>query len=144
MQNKKVLFAIRFQRTIMNIPTKISMLILLLLYNFIAYSQHIGSTEKTNTQIIKEVKKGHAYLIDVRTPEEFAAGHLKYATNIDYKAATFSSLVKKLPKEKPVYLYCCSGNRSGKGLDSLTQFGFKYAYNIGGLEDLKKAGLPVE
>ena len=128
----------------MNKSIKPGLLVLLLLCHLCAYCQLIANTGKTNKQILKEVKKSRASLIDVRTPEEFADGHLKYAENIDYKSASFSSLVKKLPKDKPVYLYCRSGNRSGKGLDSLTQFGFKYAFNIGGLEDLKKAGLPVE
>ena len=103
-----------------------------------------GTNNETSGQLVKKFKNGKAYLIDVRTPEEYSSGHLKYSQNIDYKSTDFQNQIIKLNKEKPVYLYCRSGNRSGKAAEILKIQGFKKYYNIGGFEDLKKAGLPSE
>jgi len=82
-------------------------------------------------------------LIDVRTPLEFEQGHLKYAKNIDFKSEHFQSEISKLDKNKPVYLYCRSGNRSGKAELSLKEWGFLLPTNIGGFVELTQKGLPI-
>ncbi len=99
------------------------------------------STEEVQ-QVLSLVKSNVAVLVDVRTPEEFKEAHLEFAKNIDFKAEDFTSAVSKLDKNKTIYLYCRSGNRSGKALEVLKSLGFKSVYNIGGLEDLRNAGLP--
>jgi phage shock protein E len=101
----------------------------------------IKGTSETSNQLNQKIKKGKVYLIDVRTPEEYKSGHLKYSTNIDFKSEDFKAQIEKLDKKKPVYLYCRTGNRSGKAADLLKTLGFVKYYNIGGFEDLKKAGL---
>ena len=103
----------------------------------------LSDTKKTPEKVVQEVKKKDSYLIDVRTPEEYREGHLLYAQNIDYKSAAFKEELAKLDKRKPVYLYCRSGNRSGKAVDTLALLGFKEVYNIGGFELLKTDGLPA-
>ncbi len=113
-----------------------------------AYAQtsqgKLSDTHKSPETIIQEVKTGKAYLVDVRTPEEYGEGHLAYSKNIDFRATDFKSQISKLDRSKPVYLYCRSGNRSGKAADTLQTLNFKAAYNIGGFADLKTAGLPAE
>ncbi|WP_221391450.1 rhodanese-like domain-containing protein [Dyadobacter sp. NIV53] len=113
-----------------------------------AYAQpvqkKIADTEKSATSIQDEVKSGKAYLIDVRTAREYQSGHLKQTRNIDYNSPGFGAAISKLNKTKPVYLYCRSGNRSGKALDSLKALGFKSYYNLGGLEQLKTEGFAAE
>lgn len=99
---------------------------------------------KADAKAFKKIQKGKAYLVDVRTPEEFAGGHLQHATNINYNSPDFKSQISKLDKSKPVYLYCRSGNRSGKAADSLKALGFTTFYNIGGFEQLKKEGFPAD
>lgn len=71
-------------------------------------------------------------LIDVRTPEEFEAGHIKDAKNIDFFSDAFRVEFEKLDKEKPVYIYCKSGNRSGQSAIKLSAMGFKEIYNLQG------------
>ncbi|MCF0069542.1 rhodanese-like domain-containing protein [Dyadobacter sp. CY261] len=99
---------------------------------------------KADDQALAKIKAGKAYLVDVRTPEEFDGGHLQYATNINYNSPEFKAQIAKLDKHKPVYLYCRSGNRSGKAADTLQTLGFHSFYNIGGFEQLKADGFPAE
>ena len=105
----------------------------------------IGEENKKSADVImKEVKTGRAYLVDVRTPEEYSTGHLVLSQNIDYNSPDFKEKISKLNKIKTVYLYCRSGNRSGKAVDTLKVMGFKSYYNIGGLEKLKSEGFSAQ
>lgn len=107
------------------------------------HSPKIAVTTETSKKLFTDVKQGKAYLIDVRTPDEYNQQHLKYATNINIKSADFADQIKKLDKNKLVYLYCHSGNRSGRAADSLQSLGYTHGYNIGGLDSLIKTGFPT-
>lgn len=87
-----------------------------------------------------------APVIDVRTPDEFASGHLAGALNVDIFAADFREQIEALdlPAEGPVYLYCRSGNRSGKATKILREMGYDDAVNVGGFETLKAAGAATD
>ena len=119
-----------------------------ILMSVTAFSQQskllVPTTGKTIKVLVKEVKKKNAYLIDVRTPEEYKEDNLKFSKNIDYKSANFKAGIDSLDKNKAVYLYCRSGNRSGKALEILKTEGFTKVYNIGGFKDLVKLGLPTQ
>ncbi|WP_397546420.1 rhodanese-like domain-containing protein [Rhodothermus marinus] len=86
-----------------------------------------------------------AVVIDVRTPEEFAQGHLKGALNINVQAPDFRAQIQALDldPDRPVYLYCRSGRRSQLAAEILREMGFRRLYNIGGFEDLARAGAEV-
>lgn len=71
-------------------------------------------------------------LIDVRTPEEFEAGHIENALNIDFFSEQFNADFEKLDKEKPIYIYCKSGNRSGQAAKKLAVMGFEMIYDLKG------------
>lgn len=75
-------------------------------------------------------KKGQ--LVDVRTPAEYAAGHLPGAVNIDIYAADFEKRLAALDKNAPLYLYCRSGGRSGQALAKAKSLGFKNAVHMAG------------
>lgn len=80
-------------------------------------------------------------VIDVRTKVEYDAGHLKLTdVQIDFLNGDFQENVNSLDKNKTYYLYCRSGNRSGKAARILTEEGFERVYNVGGYEDLVSAG----
>ena len=65
-------------------------------------------------------------LVDVRTAEEFNAGHIEGATNIDVKRDDFESISNaELPKDKTLAIYCRSGRRSKTAGEILTKNGFK-------------------
>ncbi len=90
---------------------------------------------------IKETK--NAQLLDVRTPQEWAAGKVASSNCINFNDAAFKQQIEKLDKNKPVFVYCAAGGRSSKAAPILKEAGFKYIYNLtgGGYKDLEKAGL---
>ena len=58
---------------------------LLLLSAFALRAQNSAAIVKPSTEVVKNIKSGNAYLVDVRTPEEFNGGHLQYAKNIKFQ-----------------------------------------------------------
>ena len=81
-------------------------------------------------------------LLDVRTPEEYAKGHIKGAVLIPVQV--LEARLSEVPKDKQVYVYCHSGARSGRASKMLASHGFTNIENIvGGIEAWKHAGYPV-
>ncbi|MDZ4846997.1 MAG: rhodanese-like domain-containing protein [Chitinophagales bacterium] len=71
----------------------------------------------------------NAALLDVRTAGEFSSGTIKGAKNIDFMAADFAKKIEQLDKSKEYFLFCRSGNRSGKACELMSSKGFK-TYNL--------------
>ncbi len=71
-------------------------------------------------------------VLDVRTPEEYAAGHLEGARNIDFRAPSFRAELEKLDKSTPYAIYCRSGGRSGQALEVMRSMGFTSVVNLDG------------
>jgi rhodanese-related sulfurtransferase len=90
-------------------------------------------------------KQTNAIVLDVRTPKEFAAGHIAGATNIDWNAADFAKKVTALDKSKTWLVHCAAGVRSSKASDKMTALQFTNVCNLeGGLKAWEKAGKPVQ
>jgi rhodanese-related sulfurtransferase len=80
-------------------------------------------------------------VVDVRTPAEYAAGHIDGAVNIDVEASTFDAEIAKLDKSATYAVYCHSGRRSSLATDAMGTAGFTHVYNLsGGIADLASAG----
>ena len=71
-------------------------------------------------------------IIDVRTPAEFAEGHLPGAVNIDIASPDFAAKVSTLDPSAPYAVYCRSGNRSASALAEMAAVGMTGAYHLGG------------
>lgn len=71
-------------------------------------------------------------VIDVRTPAEFADGHLQGAVNIDIASPDFTAQVAALDPSAPYAVYCRSGNRSAAALAEMSRVGMTGAYHLGG------------
>ncbi len=83
-------------------------------------------------------------VLDVRTPEEFAEGHLADAVLVDFYAADFVDQLAALDTDVPYLVYCRSGNRSGETLAAMEQLGFGSVVDVdGGIVAWADAGLPV-
>lgn len=81
---------------------------------------------------------GDIHWIDVRTAEEFGAGHVAGAANIPYEEIVERIGEVTSDKEATIYLYCRSGRRSGIALEALQEAGYRNAVNIGGLDEARK------
>ena len=71
-------------------------------------------------------------LIDVRTPAEVADGSIAGAVNYDFYGDDFMQKIEKLDREKPTYIYCRSGGRSGKTAVMMKEMGFREVYDLEG------------
>lgn len=80
-----------------------------------------GSYEVTDATVI----------IDVRTPAEFAGGHLVGAVNIDVQSPDFRDRVMALDTDAEYFIYCRSGNRSAQAISQMSQMGFTDMTNGG-------------
>ncbi len=80
-------------------------------------------------------------ILDVRTPAEFAGGHLPGAVNIDVEGGTFDQQVAALPKDDTYLVYCHSGNRSGVATEAMAKAGFTHLLDLqGGVTAWQQAG----
>jgi|HigsolmetaAR206D_1030411.scaffolds.fasta_scaffold03495_3 Rhodanese-related sulfurtransferase len=84
--------------------------------------------QKDNTEL-KEVLANNAYLVDVRTPSEFASGSVKGAVNIPLDK--ISGQLSKFKGKKNIVVFCRSGNRSSQAKSILEKNGFKNVVNGG-------------
>ena len=78
--------------------------------------------KKTASPVITADMVSHAYIVDVRQPEEFAAGHFAGAVNVPL--GDISGRVSELKaQKKTIIVYCRSGNRSGQAKAVLAKYG---------------------
>ena len=83
------------------------------------------------------------FLIDVREPDEYAAGHIPGITLIPM--GEVASRLTELPRDKEIIVTCRTGNRSGQVADLLREQGFTNVHNMsGGIVAWEEAGYPVE
>jgi rhodanese-related sulfurtransferase len=83
-------------------------------------------------------------IIDVRTPAEYATGHLDGALNIDVQGADFAAQVSQLDPDQPYFIYCRSGNRSGQAISQMANMGFSTMINGGSVQEATNySGIPV-
>lgn len=85
----------------------------------------------------------YAAIIDVRTPAEFAQGHVAGARNIDVQSAGFAAEIAALPQGGTYLVYCRSGNRSAQAATQMRDAGLTVA-DGGGLSAMQTLGYPFE
>ncbi|QIR15026.1 rhodanese-like domain-containing protein [Shewanella aestuarii] len=115
--------------------TKLSLLAvfatIFMLFNQVSFAKDISSE-----QAWASISNG-ATLIDVRTAEEFAAGHIEGAINIPFDNIVNGISKLTLSPDSEIVLYCRSGRRSGIADQSLSEAGFTNSMNAGGFNALK-------
>lgn len=83
-------------------------------------------------------------VLDVRSPAEFAGGHLPGAVNLDLRSADFRDRLGELDQDARYAVYCQSGNRSAQALATMLDLGFTdVAHLEGGIGAWEAADLPV-
>lgn len=83
-------------------------------------------------------------IIDVRTPEEFNAGHVEGALNIPVEFPDFAAQISALDPNATYAVYCRSGNRSAAATQQMFGLGYTHIYDLeGGFSDLQGTSLPT-
>lgn len=101
-----------------------------------------GVSEMTPEQARPAIESAYVQFIDVRTPEEYKAGHAERTRNIPLEI--LDQNLDKLEKNEPVYLICQTGKRSMKAAQMLNEVGFAKTVSIaGGTTAWQEAGLPI-
>jgi rhodanese-related sulfurtransferase len=119
-----------------------------------ACSSNSGNAQNTGNKIqslsVDEFEKKlketeNLILVDVRTPGEYENGHLKNAKNININDENFEPSLTALDTNKPIFVYCLSGNRSMRAAKVMESMGFKTIYNMaGGFSAWNSAGKESE
>jgi phage shock protein E len=116
----------------------------LLLFTSACSSSDTAAVETVEAdQAVEIIESGERTVIDVRTPAEYAAGHVEGSENIDVSSATFEQQLDGLDKDEEYVLYCQSGNRSATAADKMADLGFTNVLDAGGIVSLEAAGAPV-
>lgn len=103
-----------------------------------AYSQQATETEENRIERIskEEFKKNLAsdeYIVfDVRTVEEYQAGHIIGSKSLNFLGEGFESTIEQLPKNYKYMIYCQSGGRSAKALEKMKKAGFIHVLELEG------------
>lgn len=98
----------------------------------------------TTDEFASNIQNPGVVVLDVRTPGEFATGHIQGAINIDVEGATFDSKIAQLDKSKEYAIYCRSGRRSAVAADKMASAGFNKLTNLeSGIISWQGAGYPL-
>ncbi len=111
------------------------------------YFRRFGGGPSVNAlQATHLINREDALVVDVRDPGEYGAGHILGAKNMPLsRIEDGGAELAPKRKDKPVIVYCDSGNRSAKAAAALRSKGYARAVNLsGGLGAWQQAGLPVE
>lgn len=97
------------------------------------------------TEAARIAEQDGVRVLDVRTAEEYGAGHVAGAEQLDFYAPDFADRLAELDRNTTWVVYCRSGNRSGQATAMMEQLGFASVVDVdGGITAWEAAGLPVQ
>jgi rhodanese-related sulfurtransferase len=105
-----------------------------------------GDTNRVGVEeFARLMEEGDFTLLDVRTPKEFAAGHIPGAINLDVQSASFADELRALNTEETCLVYCRSGRRSQRAGEILAGQGFEEVIELApGFNAWKSADKPTQ
>jgi rhodanese-related sulfurtransferase len=107
-------------------------------------SSSTGAIDLGVTEFSAKVAEAGVITLDVRTPGEFAEGHVEGARLIDFQSGNFENEIAALDKNATYAVYCRSGNRSGQAVKVMQDAGFTNVFSMnGGVIDWANAGFPL-
>lgn len=127
---------------------------LFILFSGCSNGQQNASTQNSDKPVVENVdtktfqdliaKNPEGVVLDVRTPEEIANGHLANASTINFYDDDFQKKAGMIRKDQPVFVYCAAGSRSAKAAEQMSQMGFTKIYNLqGGFNGWMNAGFEI-
>mgnify|MGYP000208561502 FL=1 len=124
-----------YQKIIKLFYNNMKLLFLIFIFNF---QSNYDISPKDLNQIFNQ-QLSENIILDVRTKEECSESKIPGSLNIDYYSENFKDNLDKLNKNLNYYIYCRSGNRSGKTVMILREKGFNNVFNLeGGILAWKK------
>lgn len=123
-------------------PFKRILISILSVFSFVSFAEQIVDI---SPQQLQEADKTDLLILDVRTPQEYASGHVPQAVNIPHKE--IAQNIERLLgfKDKTVVVYCRSGFRAGKAANILLENGFTQVKHLDGdMLGWEKSGNPIE
>jgi rhodanese-related sulfurtransferase len=137
-------------KKINNYPIVIVLIIVSATIVFGAYKMTNFGKEAAREEVITPleardiIKNTEVILLDIRTPEEYRAGHIQGAINIDYYSPVFYKQISELDPEKKYVIYCRTGSRTGAAISIFNNLGFNSVQDIaGGITAWRNVGLPI-
>jgi rhodanese-related sulfurtransferase len=101
------------------------------------------SLEEAFTLMEDNRGRGDFIIIDLRSSEEYASGHIEDAISLDYSSSDFLEALDELNRERVYLIYSYSDDVSGQVLDVMAGLGFTEVYNMrGGMERWEEIGMP--
>ena len=83
-------------------------------------------------------------ILDVRTLQEYRAGHLNGSINLDFRSTSFADELARLDRSKPYLVYCRTGVRSGRAAALMKSLGFREIYDLaGGIAGWQREGFEI-
>ena len=119
--------------------------ILIISASLFSCSKQEGLQNAAPSEFQSELKSAEpGQILDVRTSDEYAKGHIEGAILADISSDLFQEATTKLDKNKTVFVYCLSGGRSSEAASQLQALGFKSIVNLsGGILAWQSANLPL-
>jgi rhodanese-related sulfurtransferase len=126
-----------------------SLLSFVIALSILSFVQFAGAADARNISVDEAARllksDTNIVVLDVRTPREFEAGHIKGATNINFNDKDFAKRVEALDKNKTYIIHCASGGRSGRACQQIKTMDFKNMLHMNqGFNAWKEAGKPIE
>ena len=100
-------------------------------FSLVSLAACAGDSRSTESTTLKDATPT---IIDVRSPEEFAVGHLEGAINLDYEGGTLGAELGSLDQDADYIVYCQSGRRSALATTLMTEAGFTEVADLGGID----------
>ena len=124
----------------------LSFVLALSLFNLLQIAHAADAKNISVDEAAKLVKSDtNVVVLDIRTPGEFQAGHIKGATNINFNDKDFSKRISALDKSKTYIIHCASGGRSGRACEQIKTLDFKNMLHMNeGFNKWKEAGKPMD
>jgi phage shock protein E len=121
-------------------------IMLFLIFSLFAITN--GYSQENNSlsyeEFIINAKSTKGVIIDARTPQEYDSGHLANSVLIDFLSPDFTDKISKLDRNGHYFLYCRSGNRTGKALNQMKEMGFKNVFHLkGGVIGIEQANVLI-
>lgn len=114
-------------------------IILLMVGGYYIFTKNDKSVTDESNKMSGQIEAVGGQLIDVREPDEYIADHADGAINVPL-GDILNGELSKIDINKPVYVYCGTGNRAGQAKTALEQAGYNNVTNLGGLSDWQNQG----